>query len=336
MRSGLRAAFLPAILLHAVGLTALAVVGGPLWTPEPPPTLITTELLVPPPPPPAEPVPPPELAPISPPRLTTRVESIPVAPPPALLPPPVTPPKVEKITPPRLVAKTPPKLQKAPTPKVKPPAPPQRQPLQPAPPRAAREPGEQEKPRPGPPIPLPVENRPATGGNVLGQPTETPTNTPLPPAEGAEAGAGKLFEHGDVGVVPGAGAGGGGGGSGRAGLGTGGPGGEKSVAGLQPGAGGAGAGGGVSALARPLGGYQVKPRYPESARRQGIEGTTLLKVYISDKGYVENVLVERSAGHQELDVAAMEAVKKWRFEPARRGKQPVAIWVMLPVRFELR
>jgi protein TonB len=92
----------------------------------------------------------------------------------------------------------------------------------------------------------------------------------------------------------------------------------------------------VSALARPLGGYQVKPRYPEIARRQGIEGTTLLKIYVSDKGYVEDVPVERSAGHQDLDIAAMEAVKKWRFEPARRGKQPVAVWVMLPVRFELR
>jgi protein TonB len=108
------------------------------------------------------------------------------------------------------------------------------------------------------------------------------------------------------------------------------------VAGLQPGAGGAGPGGGISTPARPLGGYQVKPRYPESARRQGIEGTALLKLSISDKGYVEDVLVERSAGHQALDSAAMEAVKKWRFEPARRGKQPVAVWVMLPVRFELR
>ena len=108
------------------------------------------------------------------------------------------------------------------------------------------------------------------------------------------------------------------------------------MAGLQPGAGGQGPGGGVGPLARPLGGYQVKPRYPESARRQGIEGTTLLKIYVTDTGRVQDVLVERSAGHEELDVAAMEAVKKWRFDPARRGNQPVAVWVMLPVRFELR
>ena len=67
-----------------------------------------------------------------------------------------------------------------------------------------------------------------------------------------------------------------------------------------------------------------------------MEGTTLLKVYVSDKGLVDEVLVERSAGHRDLDVAAMEAVKQWRFEPARQGQRAVSVWVMLPVRFTLR
>src|SRR5262249_22662240 len=61
-----------------------------------------------------------------------------------------------------------------------------------------------------------------------------------------------------------------------------------------------------------------------------------LKIHVSDTGRVEDVLVERSAGHQDLDLAAMEAVRQWRFEPARRGKQSVAVWVMLPVRFALK
>jgi protein TonB len=51
---------------------------------------------------------------------------------------------------------------------------------------------------------------------------------------------------------------------------------------------------------------------------------------------VEDVLIERSAGSQDLDLAAMEAVRQWRFEPARQGKRPVAVWVMLPVRFALK
>jgi protein TonB len=53
-------------------------------------------------------------------------------------------------------------------------------------------------------------------------------------------------------------------------------------------------------------------------------------------GHVGEVQIERSAGHSDLDEAAAEAIKKWRFEPARRGNQPVAVWLRMPVRFVLR
>jgi TonB family protein len=146
-------------------------------------------------------------------------------------------------------------------------------------------------------------------------------------AEGGAAGAGNLFGKGDVGVVEGSGLAGGGGGTGTAGLGRG----TKG-----DGTGGGGVGGdAVSGVARPLGGYQVKPRYPESARRAGAQGVTVLKLRVLENGRVGEVLVEQSAGHPDLDVEAADAVKKWLFEPARVGKQPVAVWVLLPVKFEL-
>ena len=44
---------------------------------------------------------------------------------------------------------------------------------------------------------------------------------------------------------------------------------------LLAGGSGSGRGGGSGGAVRPLGGYQVKPRYPELARRLGIEGTVL-------------------------------------------------------------
>jgi periplasmic protein TonB len=103
--------------------------------------------------------------------------------------------------------------------------------------------------------------------------------------------------------------------------------------------GGAGSGtsGGGGTSARPIGGYQVKPRYPESARRRGIEGTVLLKMRITAQGRVEDVQVARSAGHPDLDESAMEAVRRWRFEPARRNGEPVAEdAVLLPVVFQLQ
>ena len=39
---------------------------------------------------------------------------------------------------------------------------------------------------------------------------------------------------------------------------------------------------------------------------------------------------------RDLDSAAADAVKKWLFEPARIGQQPIAVWVLLPVKFELK
>jgi protein TonB len=70
-------------------------------------------------------------------------------------------------------------------------------------------------------------------------------------------------------------------------------------------------------------------------RRLGIQGTTLLRVHVLADGRIGDVLVERSAGHSDLDRAAMDAVRRWRFEPARRGDDAVAMWVLLPVEFRL-
>jgi protein TonB len=131
------------------------------------------------------------------------------------------------------------------------------------------------------------------------------------------AGAGALFATGDL-PVAGSGSGGGCGG-----VGTG-----QTIAST-------GSGAGLTAFARPLGGYQTTPRYPESARRQGVEGITTLRFVVLVNGHVGQIAVSRSAGHVDLDRAAVEAVKTWRFEPAKRGKEAVAVWVTLPVRFEL-
>ena len=152
------------------------------------------------------------------------------------------------------------------------------------------------------------------------------SKAPAGEAAGDEAGVGGLFGDGDVSVAGGSGMGGGGGGTAVAGLGRG----DKG-----DGFGGGGNGDGLAATARPLGGYQVKPRYPESARKIGAQGVTVLRVRVLESGRVGEVLIEKSAGFQELDFSAAEAVKKWLFEPARRGKEAVQVWVLLPVKFEL-
>jgi protein TonB len=89
-------------------------------------------------------------------------------------------------------------------------------------------------------------------------------------------------------------------------------------------------------LAAPRGGYQVKPSYPAAARRLGVQGTTILRVFVAADGRVGDVAVEASAGHPDLDQAAAEAVRRWRFEPGRRGAEAIGMWVRLPVEFRLR
>jgi protein TonB len=179
--------------------------------------------------------------------------------------------------------------------------------------------------------PAPVSSAPAS---LLDDAPRTETLAPLPDpiapdrrllasaaasisstSNGIPAGAGALFETGDLPVA--------GRGSSRGGDGTG-----QTIAST-------GSGAGLTEFARPLGGYQTTPRYPESARRQGVEGITTLRFIVLATGRVSQIAVSRSAGHVDLDRAAVEAVRMWRFDPARRGKEAVAVWVTLPVRFEL-
>jgi protein TonB len=93
---------------------------------------------------------------------------------------------------------------------------------------------------------------------------------------------------------------------------------------------------GVTRRAIPRGRYQFRPAYPSRARRLGIQGTTLLHVLVSEHGRVAEVIVKQSAGHPDLDQAAAEAVRRWQFEPARSGDEPVGMWVQLPFEFRLR
>jgi periplasmic protein TonB len=91
----------------------------------------------------------------------------------------------------------------------------------------------------------------------------------------------------------------------------------------------------ITLTARPRGGYQIRPPYPAEARRAGAEGTTLLRVHVAADGRIDQLHVERSAGHAALDRAAAETISKWQFEPARSGTTAVAVWVLIPVDFRL-
>ncbi len=77
------------------------------------------------------------------------------------------------------------------------------------------------------------------------------------------------------------------------------------------------------------------PVYPAAARRNGEEGTVTLRVLVSAEGAPSRVELERSSGSRLLDAAAIEAVRGWRFQPARRGSQVIEDWALVPLRFRL-
>jgi protein TonB len=77
------------------------------------------------------------------------------------------------------------------------------------------------------------------------------------------------------------------------------------------------------------------PRYPLVARRNGIEGRVNLKVVVTRDGRAAQVQVHESSGSSALDSAAIEAVRKWQFVPARRGQDTIESSVIVPIVFRL-
>jgi protein TonB len=100
---------------------------------------------------------------------------------------------------------------------------------------------------------------------------------------------------------------------------------------------GAGAGSGEQGITLTQARYRdtPKPDYPDSARREGREGRVLLRVLVDDQGRSKQVEINSTSGSDALDRAAAEAIKRWRFHPARYGDQPVESWLRIPIEFRL-
>lgn len=77
------------------------------------------------------------------------------------------------------------------------------------------------------------------------------------------------------------------------------------------------------------------PAYPPLARRMQLEGRVVLRVRVGMDGDAQEVLLDTGSGHAILDRAALAAVRRWRFVPARRGSEPVEAWVRVPLVFRL-
>ena len=109
--------------------------------------------------------------------------------------------------------------------------------------------------------------------------------------------------------------------------------------GVGPGSGG-GSGGGVY---RPGGGAstptvirEVKPRYNGEAMRARIQGSVILEAVVQRDGTLRDIRVVRSLDPGGLDREAVLAAEQWRFNPGRRGGEPVDVLVTIVLDFRIQ
>lgn len=78
--------------------------------------------------------------------------------------------------------------------------------------------------------------------------------------------------------------------------------------------------------------HRVSPEYPASEKASRVEGIVIALLRVETDGRVSDARIERGLG-RAFDAAALEAVRQWRFEPARHGGSAVAADYRVTIRF---
>ena len=79
----------------------------------------------------------------------------------------------------------------------------------------------------------------------------------------------------------------------------------------------------------------IRPVYPEIAQEAGIEGVVVVQAFINEKGRVTETQVLKGIPNTGLNEAAMKAIKKTKFRPAKKKGKKVGAWISIPVNFKL-
>lgn len=78
------------------------------------------------------------------------------------------------------------------------------------------------------------------------------------------------------------------------------------------------------------------PAYPRMSFRLGEEGTTVVRVLIGPDGRAQDAQIAKSSGFARLDQAAEATARSWRYVPGKRGGVPEAMWVNVPIKWEIK
>jgi TonB family protein len=80
---------------------------------------------------------------------------------------------------------------------------------------------------------------------------------------------------------------------------------------------------------------QTIPEYPEAAKKEGINGSVYLKMWVGKDGLVKKVVLLKSS-NKIFDQPSIDAAMKYRFSPAILRDKPVDVWVVIPFTFKLK
>jgi len=90
---------------------------------------------------------------------------------------------------------------------------------------------------------------------------------------------------------------------------------------------------------KPIGGIAAIRKlikYPEIARKAGIQGQVVIHVLVNEEGVPIETKVLKSLGNSGCDEAAIDAIMKTRFTPASQRNRPVKFWMSIPITFQLK
>jgi len=76
----------------------------------------------------------------------------------------------------------------------------------------------------------------------------------------------------------------------------------------------------------------VAPKTPDQLRRDGVSGMVSIMITVDEKGFVQNPTVQKST-NPAFEQPALDAVSQWKFKAAKKDGQPVAVKVVIPVKF---